>query len=462
MGFLSSQKATEIPFKDFAPDLPPQTPGILLDTDGVVPTMKGYAAREAPVDVSSVPLPGFNPPAVTPNGGFIAYYSDGSHEIFAATQTNIYRLDGTTWTDVGGPYTVTTRWQFAQFLDEVIAVADGVVPQAYAGPGGSFTPLGGSPPSNATHVVAVAGTVFMTQGANWRNSAFGVSNNWTPNIQTQSGAGALTDFPGDVTALAALYRSVYAFKNNSILLGSFVGGQSTWSFQILSNKTGVLSQGAVVLLPDAIAFAGTDDFYLSSGYAPQRIPNNLKEWFFARVDPQYLDRIEAWYDPHEAIIYWHAVSFNAPLPGVPDFFVSYNVRAQRWATGKLVTYGLIPNTITGVANGLFFNTLGKLRSWAGDPSPGLLVTGFMGDPGLMTQSSAVRAQYNVVPSGQVIIPRSVYVLGDIPSVSAPAVLAADGWHYFRQTNRYHQVQIGTQGAMEITGLAFRARTAGIR
>ncbi len=33
-----------------------------------------------------------------------------------------------------------------------------------------------------------------------------------------------------------------------------------------------------------IAFLGTDDFYITTGSTPQRIPNNLKEWFFATAN----------------------------------------------------------------------------------------------------------------------------------------------------------------------------------
>jgi hypothetical protein len=61
-----------------------------------------------------------------------------------------------------------------------------------------------------------------------------------------------------------------------------------------------------------------------------------------------------------------------------------------------------------------------------------------------------------------MIPMHVYRLGDYPKVEAAALLAADGWHNLRFTDRYHQVQIQTNGPCEIMSMAYEGRLAGVR
>src|SRR5215218_9211344 len=63
-------------------------------------------------------------------GAFAAYKTDGSVVVFAATATELYKLDNTvfTWSKVslgGGPYAAISgedQWQFVQFNNLVIAV----------------------------------------------------------------------------------------------------------------------------------------------------------------------------------------------------------------------------------------------------------------------------------------------------------------------------------------------------
>ena len=91
-------KGQEVIFRDFAPDLDPTTPGIILDASNAMPTMKGYAARNTPVNVfinSLTALP------VTPSGAYIALFSTGAVAIYAAGQGHIYQLQpGPGWVEV--------------------------------------------------------------------------------------------------------------------------------------------------------------------------------------------------------------------------------------------------------------------------------------------------------------------------------------------------------------------------
>jgi hypothetical protein len=113
---------------------------------------------------------------------------------------------------------------------------------------------------------------------------------------------------------------------------------------------------------------------------------------------------------------------------------------------------------------LYFDANGVLQSWTGPPTTMFILTGYQGDADNLTQLQKVRVQYNQgqIPQSQVLLPMHVYRMGDYPTVESAAVLASDGWFNLRATDRYHQVQLSTNGSCEIMAMAFEGRIAGVR
>lgn len=456
----------ETPFYDFAPDLNLTTPGIILDASSCVPSVKGYKARNSAVQVAPV-LPNtaggvYEPPL----GGYVALYSNGTTSILVGTATRLFRLVSGAWTAIGSGYTATFPWVFTQFADDVLATSPtNTNIQVAAGPTGTFGNLTGSPPTNASTIISVAGFAAAYNKNEWFNSSAGVDTAWPPNVTTQSGSGFLYDYPGNIVAAAALARQQIVFKQASMFMLSYVGGTQVWSSQILSSNTGTWGQGCVCPMPTAVAFLGTDDFYICQGAAPTRIPNNMKEWFFITAAPQYLPIVSSWYDPLSAACFWHFVSNNPPYAGVPDRYVAWNSRSGRWVPGYLNTPLVIWNTQPGQQAGLYFDqTTGALMSWTGAPTNMFVLTGFQGDPDNLTQIQKVRFGYTTqfYPQSQELVPMHVRRLGDYPHVEPSAPIAADGWFSLRHTDRYHQVQLSTTGPCEIMSLAVEGRLAGVR
>jgi hypothetical protein len=468
-------KGQDIPFRDFAPDLSPDTPGIVLDANNVVPTMKGYAARNFPVVVPNTFLFNAGPP-----GAYIANVF-GVPTLFTAAAGFIWQLESGGWVNVTGSVIVppTTRFRFTQFGNDVIVTANSPImtPLVWSPSSPLFVPLAGSPPLGATTVISVGGFVVFFAGANWYSSAAGVDNDYVPNIQTLAASGTLYDVPGDILAAASLYRSIIAFKAGAVWVGTFSGAPFTWSFQLISGQVGTYGQECVVTLPDSIAFLGTDDFYITTGYTPQRIPNSIKEWFFQNANPSQLMNVCGWYDHDNSIIYWHFVSTSSPGPGILDRYVSFNVRVGRWSTGYLNTTYVVPNTsdpsapVTGAnggtsEGGYFFDTNSFLETWdsaAGAvPGTGYVKTGFLGDQDNLSQLLRFRAKWNVYPTIDFAQAFHTDILGQPPSFDAAVFKTADDWSSVRQYDRYHQVQFNFVGPAEIVGYTYEARVGGIR
>lgn len=476
MALYQIGKSEELAIADFAPDLDPASPangqGILLDADQCQPTLKGYQALNSAVPYVAGAL------VEAPNGSAVAYYSTSAVQVWAGTVDHLYRRFGSIWVqaDLLGTTSAgaTTRWRFAQFNDDLIAVAGGVAPQVATGATGIFSALGGNPPVGAVAVVSVNGQVLMFQGPNWYASALGVDNNWTPNIQTQAGAGTLYDYPGNVVAAAPIYRNVLVFKNTATWLGQYVGGQAVWSFQLISDLTGTWGQESVIVLPDGVAWLGSDDFYFSTGYTPQAIPNNLKEWFFDVADPAQLGNTLSRYDSYNGVLWWYFVSKQTPLAGVPDRYVNYSRRAQRWGTGYLVTQSVPnPNQQPTLTTGLYFDQNNILQSYTGQPGTMRLLTGYYGQSGMLGQIMRVRPRYSVTPASATLQTFHTDTIGVSDTVGQPGVLGGDGWYYFRNYDRWHRWQLSTVGSStavtlnsqvgaEVTAFSYEYRQGGLR
>jgi hypothetical protein len=460
----------EIPFYDYAPDLTLTTPGLVLDANFAIPTVKGYAARNtAAAWTTAGAIPG-GPPL----GGIIAQYSDGTTSIIVGTATHLYRLVGNTWNSIGtGTATQQKPWNFAQFADDVLATSGANTNILVApGPTGTFANLDATAPTNATTIIAVAGFAAAYVKNEWFNSSAGTDTSWTPNTQTQSGSGFLYDVAGNITAATPYLRNQIIWKADSTWMLTYIGGTQVWGSQLLSPSVGAYSQGCVCPMPTGIAFLGTDDFYLCAGYTPQRIPNNFKEDFFRRLskdangNPNALQYTTSWFDPISAVCYWHYQSAVAPFGfmNMPDQYVGWNSRSGRWTHGSLNTPLVLPNTQPGMQSGFYFDSNNVLQSWTGVPTNMMIITGYQGDADNLTQLQKVRVAYTpgLYPTSQLCIPQHVYRLGDSPTVEPAGAIAADGWFSIRQTDRYHNVQINTVGPCEMMAIAYEGRLAGVR
>jgi hypothetical protein len=457
-------QVAEIAFTDFAPDVDPASKGIILDSSNAVPTIKGYRSRNSAVQYAPV-LP------ATPTGGYVALYADGTVSVIvvvpSGSMTTFYRLVAGAWVAIGSfSGGSASPWYFAQFGDDVLATTTSAQLILVAtGASGTFAELDATAPNYAITVISVAGFAAAYVANEWFNSSAGTDTSWTPNVQTQAASGYLYDLPGNIVAAVPFFRTQIVWKQQAMWLLNYIGGTQVWSSQLLSVATGTWSQSCVVLLPEAVAFLGTDDFYITQGYAPTRIPNNLKEWFFYQsADTTQLANTQSWFDPINSVVYWHYVSLTPPFAGVPDQYVAWNTRNNRWAHGYLSTPLVINNTQPGLTSGLYFDTGNILRNWTGTPGTMSLLTGYQGDGENLVQLQRARPKYNtgLYPTGQSFIPMSTYVLGKPDTVWPAATLGQDAWFNTRVTDRYIRSQLNTVGLTEVTALEAEVRTAGVR
>ena len=105
-------------FGPLAPDQPDlNNPGIRIARN-VLPRLRGYDSLPALNRYMTGTLPS------RARGAFSAKDAQGNTYVFAGTETQLWSLSGTVWTDVSRvapAYTSANRWEFTQFGDLVIA-----------------------------------------------------------------------------------------------------------------------------------------------------------------------------------------------------------------------------------------------------------------------------------------------------------------------------------------------------
>jgi hypothetical protein len=470
MAVFKSGQAQSVMLRDFSPDLPPNSPGIILDAINAIPTLSGFRPMNNLTAIGD-PLP--NRPA----GAIFAYYSNDTTALFAACTTGsgiLWRQLNTNtgvWQVLSGP-TVNppVPVRFTQFGDDVLMV--GNFDHVYYMPNrtNNITALTQSPAQQT--VIAVAGLQAMAFGNSnppiqWNCSGAGDDTAWTPSVATLANNGPLADAPGPIVAAVPLYRNIVAFKKNVAFLGTQSGAPFSWSWQLISPQTGTWSQGCAVQIPDGVAFIGMDDFYVVTGYAPQRLPNNVKQWFFRTCDMNYITATLGWFDETNSCVWWHFVSVNAPAPPTCDMYVSYNLRSHRWCVGhqdvSMVPYlQMAPGAVPNPSNpAIIFDGNFVPKAFTGGPGGMSLTTGFYGDNGRLSQLMKLRPLYIDYPDSASVTPIHCNDLGQPGIVDNNMTQDHNGAFYGRQYARWHQWIHATKGDCEVTGYTPEFRVAGV-
>lgn len=324
-----------IPFAGFFPDADEHTEGVITDCEMLLPTFKGYKGAPALVSKASAL-------AAACRGAVYVVKLDSTTRLFAGTQTKLYELSGTSWTDVSrtnppssaNDYTGSSEsvWRFTQFGNVSLAV-NGVDATQYSVSSGDFNDLAGAPKGKCMD--AVGGFVFIANYNDGTETPDGVFwcayqdyTDWTPDIATQCGNVRLLDTPGDIRGVKRLGEYMVAYKENSLYLGVNSYTNTLWGFRLVSADIGAVSQEAVVSTETAHFFICPKGIYVyTAGGIPQPIDDGIRDWFLGDLNNQYAYKIRGVYDPLNSIIYWY---YPSSASTTLDSCLVYNVKTRKW------------------------------------------------------------------------------------------------------------------------------------
>src|SRR5678809_513491 len=242
-------------------------------------------------------------------GARAVYDSTKTPHIFMGDSTKLYELQSRVATDVSdsGGYTLGSEdgWQFAQFGDNVIAVAASEQPQSRF--------MGTSSPVDFT--------------VHW--SAFNDFDEWTPDPGTQAGNQELDQEQGEILTLIGLdYAAI--FQERAIRRAIYVGPPVIFDFgqDYIEKARGCISRNAAAPYGRTIFYASDDGFYAFDGQASIPIGDGkVDKYFTSRLNYAFRHKVCVGIDGIRNLAVF---GFPAGSSQVISELLIFSIRDGRW------------------------------------------------------------------------------------------------------------------------------------
>jgi hypothetical protein len=484
-----------IPLLGFTPDSEPTAPGIITDCTNLIPSEKGMVGGPTP----GVSVVGLAALPASARGASVNTSTSGTRRTFAGTQTKLYELTGSTWTDVSrvGDYTGSTenRWCFAQFGDAAIATND--TEKIQASVSGDFADISNAPQARivvaAKDFLLAFDTFDATYGDRpdgWWCSAFQNHSDWAPALSTQATNGRLVGVPGGITAAAMLGNLAIAYKAKGVYVGQYVGSPIVWQWDQVPGEFGCVGPEAVVDIGGAHFIVGDDNFWLYDGTRPVPIgAGQVRQWFYNDGSATYRYRTIVHYDRQNNRV-WVFYPSTASSDGTPDRAIVYHVLTKQWGRANrsiecVLTVrvpGVTWDTLSSIAatwdslpsepwdsqswqaggsSMAFFNTSHLLQTLTGTSDESSFTTGDYGNDWRSSSLNEVRLRFVLSPTTATATGYSRAVVGDSLTTHETATLA-DGKFDLRQDNRWHRMSFDFTGDVEMNGIDVPLQPSGYR
>ena len=326
----------QIPFGEWLPDQPQHmNPGANVATN-VYYALNSYKRFPSLVNYSS------NNISTDSRGA--GSFRDNANNVynFVANNTDIYQLDGGTFTSRKGSLTGgnTDFWTFTQFGNYVIASNGVDLPQYFLmGTSTNFANLSslgsGVPNFRVSGVVRdflVTGN--LTTGSNtiqW--SGINDISEWTPGTKQSDSQ----DLPGSGGQIVHITSGEigYVFRQNQIIRMDYVGGATVFRLSVISPNRGAVYGRTVCQDNRRVFFYADDGFFEINGDQVISIgAEKVNRFFDVDLNKAFSDRICAAVDPFNQLALWLYPSANntANTTGICDKILIYNYATQKWST----------------------------------------------------------------------------------------------------------------------------------
>lgn len=232
-------------------------------------------------------------------GAAMFFDSVTTPHIYMGDTTKLYHLESRIATDrsIAGGYTVATDdgWRFAQFGDNVVAVADTESPQLHnmLTPSTAFANLGGSPPASATSVARVNDFLFMGKDFTVYWSGFNNIATWASSASTQAGSQVLDQEHGTIQQIIGLDYAVI-FQERAIRRAIYVGPPTKFDFgqDAVEKRRGSISRNAAVAYGKLVFYVSDDGFYVFNGDSSAPIgEGKVDKYFVANLNYSYRHKV---------------------------------------------------------------------------------------------------------------------------------------------------------------------------
>lgn len=278
-----------IPFGAFHPDKAGINTPVVIEAKNVQPGSSGFLPLPALVSGTDA-LP------TECLGAVSVLLDDGTVKTFAGTQTKLYQLATSSWTDVsrtsGGNYAVTSgeHWKWALYGTRLIAT-NGADAQQYIDlvSGTNFAAVAGSPPiakyiDTVREFVLVGSISGNEKRVQW--SANGNSEGWT----SGTGESDFQDLPNGGPVRGVIGGETgYIFQASKVTRMAYVAGSPLiFQFDEIEGAAGLASPHSLIRLRSNAFYLAQDGFRsfdLRSGSSQPIGVGKWQKWFLKDIKP---------------------------------------------------------------------------------------------------------------------------------------------------------------------------------
>lgn len=297
--------------------LEPDKPLSLSRAYNAFPAANGYRPVKSPVSFAG-PLAGII------NGA--AYVSsDGISSTLGGTGTNLYRYNGTSWSNLLGGLSASA-WRFAQFGDLVVGVTGGA-PVKYDLTAGTAALLGGSPPVSDL-VATVRDQLFLAGDPTARNtlaiSGYNDAEGWAAGTNQC----LYVPFPngGDIMGIAGGETGII-LQRNSVRRATYNGdGITWWTFDEIASDIGCMAKGSVAREGNLVFFLSEEGFKVTDRNEVRPIgQEKIDREFFSLYSRDDIKNMTSAVDPRTTTVMW-------AIRGTPGRIWCYDWTLGEWST----------------------------------------------------------------------------------------------------------------------------------
>jgi len=315
---------SRINFGEWLPDQPGLI-GALTTAKNVFPKAVGYGPFSGEVEYSSAASENLNNVVgAIDTSGVARVIASGPTKLFLfdSSDLSLDNISATTY------QTVTDRWRFTQFGNNLIAAGYPNTLQNYdLTTTGNFATLSGAPKAKLVTVVrdfVVTGN--SSDGANrvqW--SGINDPTTWSSSAVTQSDfqdipdGGEIRGITGGEFGLVLCARSVHRM--------SYVGTPLVFQFDNITRNLGCYESNSVIQWQGVTYFLGDDGFYSCNGQQVEAIgAEKVNRFFFNTIVEANLSLMSAAVDPAKNLVIWG-------YPVLDDTYrlLVYHLITKRWS-----------------------------------------------------------------------------------------------------------------------------------
>jgi len=326
----------QIPFGEWLPDQPEYLNPGATTANNVYYAQNSYKRFPSLVNYSS------NNIGADSRGAGSFRDNAGNVYNFVAKNTDIYQLDGGTFTSRKGSLTGgnTDYFTFTQFGNYIIASNGVDAPQYYLmGTSTNFANLSAIGTGAPTFRVSGVIRDFLVTGNQATNqnriqwSGINDITTWTAGTKQAD----QQDLPGSGGEIVAITSGEYGyvFRQNQIVRMDYVGGATIFRLSVISPNRGAVYGRTVCQDNRRVFFYADDGFFELNGDQVISIgAEKVNRFFDIDLNKAFTDRICAAVDPFNQLALWlyPSASNTANTTGICDKVIIYNYATKKWST----------------------------------------------------------------------------------------------------------------------------------